>query len=97
MRPGRASLARWKWAGGCAKGYAREAASAALDAAFKRFGVQEVVALTVIGNQASWGLMERLGMRRREDLDYPDARYDPPWRDTIIYAINRAAWEKHHG
>jgi RimJ/RimL family protein N-acetyltransferase len=76
------------------QGYAREAATAALDAAFSRFGAQEVVALTVIGNKASWGLMERLGMRRREDLDYPDARYDPPWRDTIVYSIDRAAWEK---
>lgn len=79
------------------QGYAREAATAALDAAFSRFGAQEVVALTVIGNKASWGLMERLGMRRCEDLDYPDARYDPPWRDTIVYSIDRAAWEKQNG
>ncbi len=79
------------------QGYAREAAIAALDAAFNRFGAQEVVALTVIGNSASWGLMKRLGMRRREDLDYPDARYDPPWRDTVVYSIDRGAWEKQNG
>ena len=75
------------------KGYAKEAALAALDAAFERFGADEVVALTVDGNTASWGLMLRLGMRRREELDYPDARYDPPWRDTIVYSIDRPTWE----
>ena len=41
--------------------------------------------------------MRRLGMRRREELDYPDHRYDPPWRDTIVYSIDRAAWESRDG
>ena len=50
------------------QGYAKEAAIATLDAAFKRFGAEGVVALTVAGNTGSWGLMERLGMRRREEL-----------------------------
>ncbi|MGN3974628.1 GNAT family N-acetyltransferase [Tsuneonella sp. SYSU-LHT278] len=72
------------------RGYAREAASAALDAAFDRFGADEVVALTVDGNEASWGLMKRLGMRRREDLDYVDPRFEPPLRDTIVYSIARS-------
>ena len=75
------------------QGFAREAALAALAAAFERFGADEVVALTVADNRASWGLMLRLGMRRREDLDYSDARYDPPWRDTIVYSIDRPTWE----
>ena len=44
------------------QGYAKEAAHAALDAAFDRFGADEVVAITVIENAASWGLMKRLGM-----------------------------------
>lgn len=74
-------------------GYAREAALASLALAFERFGAEEVVALTVEGNSASWGLMKRLGMRRRVDLDYPDHRYDPPWRDTIVYSIDRPTWE----
>jgi len=74
------------------QGYAREAATAALDLAFDRFGAEEVVALTVEGNAASWGLMHRLGMRLREELDYPDERYDPPWRDTIVYSIDRVTW-----
>ncbi len=73
-------------------GYAKEAARAAMTAGFEQFGAEEIVALTVIENSASWGLMERLGMRRHEELDYPDTRYDPPWRDTIVYSMARTAW-----
>jgi RimJ/RimL family protein N-acetyltransferase len=71
------------------QGYAREAAVAALDAGFGRFGADRIVALTVAGNTASWGLMTRLGLRRRAELDYPDERYAPPLRDTIVYSLAR--------
>ena len=79
------------------QGYAKEAAIAALDAAFDRFGAQEVVALTVEGNTGSWGLMERLGMRRRAELDYDDMRYGPPWRRSIVYSIDRESWRGRDG
>lgn len=79
------------------RGYAKEAAIAALDAAFGRFGAEEVVALTVDGNTASWGLMERLGMRRRQELDYDDPRYERPWRRSIVYSIDREAWKHRDG
>jgi RimJ/RimL family protein N-acetyltransferase len=75
------------------QGFAKEAATAALDAAFDRFGADEVVALTVIENTPSWGLMKRLGMRRREELDYADTRFEPPIRDHIVYSIDRHTWE----
>lgn len=74
------------------QGYAKEAAIAALGAAFDRFGAEEVVALTVADNRESWGLMTRLGMRRRAELDYDDMRYDHPWRRSIVYSVDRAAW-----
>lgn len=75
------------------QGYAKEAAQASLALAFERFGAEEVVALTVQENTASWGLMLRLGMRRRAELDYADDRYEPPWRDAIVYSIDRPTWE----
>ena len=75
------------------QGYAKEAATASLDAAFGRFGAEEVVALTVIENTGSWGLMERLGMRRRPDLDYTDPRVEAPLRDTIVYSIDKTTRE----
>lgn len=74
------------------QGYAREAAAAALDAGFGTFGADEIVALTVIENAPSWGLMKRLGMRRREDLDFVDRRPEAPFRDTIVYSVDRAEW-----
>lgn len=72
------------------QGYAKEAASASLDHAFKELGAERVVALTVAGNTPSWGLMERLGMTRRPDLDYEG----PDWAEgiVIVYVMERAEW-----
>lgn len=72
------------------QGYAKEAAIASLDFAFARLDAPHVVALTVAGNEASWGLMERLGMTRRPDLDYegPDWARGP----VIVYRIERDIW-----
>ena len=72
------------------QGYAKEAAEASLDFAFDRLGAQRVVALTVQGNEASWGLMRRLGMTRRPGLDYAG----PTWADgiVIVYDVKRGEW-----
>ncbi len=75
------------------KGYAKEAAAASLDLAFDRFGAEEVIALTVQGNTGSWGLMLRLGMERREDLDFDNADFDPELPRIIVHAISRESWQ----
>ena len=74
------------------QGYAKEAAAASLDLAFGRFGADEVIALTVQGNTASWGLMLRLGMARRADLDFDSPDFDPENPRIIAYAIARENW-----
>jgi len=74
------------------KGYAREAGEAALVLAFERLGVSRVYAQTSERNVASWRLMERLGMMRREDLDYPDPDYPPQDNPTMVYSLNREHW-----
>lgn len=74
------------------QGIAKEAAIASLDLAFGRFGASHVVALTVQGNKGSWGLMRRLGMTRRVDLDYIDPRFGPELNPTIVYRIDAAEW-----
>ena len=79
------------------QGYAREAATASLDLAFKRFGADEVVALTVARNTASWGLMKRLGMQRREDLDFANADFDPEEPTIIVYSITQREWRVARG
>lgn len=77
------------------KGYAKEAAIASLDLAFEKFRAPHVVALTIAENRASTGLMERLGMIRRSDLDFetPDdwaAQYNP----VIVYRLTREEWSE---
>ena len=74
------------------EGVAKEAAIACLDLAFGRFGAPHVVAFTVPGNRASWGLMERLGMHHRPDLDFTDPRFGPELNPTIVYRIDSADW-----
>lgn len=74
-------------------GYAKEAAAASLDLAFDRYGADEVIALTVQGNTGSWGLMVRLGMERREDLDFDSPDFDPANPQIIAYSIARTAWQ----
>lgn len=72
------------------QGYAKEAATASLDFAFARPEIGRVVALTVEGNRPSWGLMLRLGMVRRPDLDYDTAL----WADgtVIVHEMRRELW-----
>ena len=74
------------------QGIAKEAAIASLDLAFDRFAAPHVVAFTVAGNVGSWGLMKRLGMIRRADLDYHDPRFGPELNPTITYSIDADAW-----
>jgi RimJ/RimL family protein N-acetyltransferase len=77
------------------QGYAKEAAAASLDIAFGRFDADEVIALTLAGNTASWGLMLRLGMERRADIDFDNADFDPAHPRVIVHSITRAARDAH--
>lgn len=76
------------------QGYAKEAANASLELAFDRFDAPRVVAVTAAGNGPSQGLMNRLGMTRREDLDFVDARF-PPESDVnpqVVFVLEPDAW-----
>ena len=74
------------------QGIAKEAAIASLDLAFDRFAAPHVVAMTVPDNVASQGLMERLGMARRADLDFEDTRFGPELNPALIWRIDAADW-----
>lgn len=73
------------------QGYAREAARASLAWGFDRLAVSRIIGLTTPGNTRSWGLMERLGMIRRADLDFdhPALAADDPLRPHIVYEARR--------
>jgi RimJ/RimL family protein N-acetyltransferase len=82
----------WRLRADCwGKGYAREAAQASLDWAWANLDREAVAAITVTDNRRSWGLMERLGMRRDplEDFDHPDLAESDPLRRHIVYRIRR--------
>jgi len=75
-------------------GYAKEAAIASLDLAFDRFAASQVVALTAEQNVTSQGLMKRLGMTRRQDLDYVDTRFPPDsdFNPHVVFSMAAADW-----
>ncbi|TMJ13885.1 MAG: GNAT family N-acetyltransferase [Alphaproteobacteria bacterium] len=74
------------------QGYAKEAAIASLDYAFEKLRAPLVVALTAEGNAESRGLIARLGMARRADLDYVDPDWDEERNPVIVYALRREDW-----
>ena len=53
--------------------------------------------MTVQRNTASWGLMQRLGMRRREDLDFDNAEFDEEDPVIIVYSVDRESWMDQNG
>ncbi len=74
-------------------GYASEAAQAALEFAFTRLGLREVVAIAVPGNQASLRVMQRLGMVRdmAGDFDHPRIEAGHPLRRHVLYRVAATA------
>jgi RimJ/RimL family protein N-acetyltransferase len=79
-------LARPAWG----HGYATEAARAALGFGFGPAGLDEVVAMTAVGNARSRAVMERLGMSRdpREDFEHPGVPPGSPLRPHVLYRIS---------
>lgn len=76
------------------QGYAKEAAVASLDLAFDRFSAPRVVAVTAAQNKPSQGLMKRLGMTRREELDFIDQRFaaDSDVNPQHVFTIKGEDW-----
>ena len=76
------------------QGYATEAASGLLAYVFGSLEIHRVSAGTSAENQASWRVMERLGMRK--EGHFRQAR--PPevsggaWTDTVCYAVLAEEW-----
>lgn len=69
------------------QGYAKEAAQACLHHGFDALLLPRITSFTVARNTRSWGLMERLGMARREDLDFdhPELPAAHPLSRHIVY------------
>jgi RimJ/RimL family protein N-acetyltransferase len=74
------------------RGYAKEAVGEMFRLCFEDLGLRRVVAGCFVGNEPSWRLMERLGMRR-ESLAVRDSLHrSGEWLDGYTYALLREEW-----
>ena len=73
------------------RGYATEAARAALAHGFGELALTEIVSFTVPANGRSRAVMERLGMRRdpAEDFDHPLLPPGHPLQRHVLYRLGR--------
>lgn len=76
-------------------GYATEAARALVDLCFGPLRLRRVVALCFADNEASWRLMERLGMRREQHLVKESLHRSGEWLDAFGYALLAEEWPAH--
>ena len=72
------------------QGYATEAASAAIEDAFLRIGLTDIVAFTALINLASARVMEKLGVARSIEFAPPRVAADNPLRRHFLYRLTRA-------
>jgi RimJ/RimL family protein N-acetyltransferase len=80
-------LARPYWG----RGFATEAARAAIQDGFDRIGLAEIVAFTALPNLPSQRVMERLGMTRSGEFDHPRLPAGHALGRHVLFRLPRAA------
>ena len=73
------------------QGFATEAATAALDVAFRGAGLAEIWSMTAVLNEPSQAVMRRLGMTLYGHFDHPRVEAGHPVRPHVVYRIARPA------
>lgn len=73
-------------------GYATEAVGELLRICFEELGLRRVIAQCFADNDASWRLMERLGMRREEYAVRDSLHRSGEWLDGMSYALLADEW-----
>lgn len=77
------------------RGYASEAADAALRVGFEQVGADEIVAFTATDNVRSRAVMDRLGMAAdAAPFDHPAVPEGHPLRAHVLYRIGRDGWRR---
>lgn len=74
------------------RGYATEAVRAAISVCFDQLGLRRVVANCFADNDASWRLMERVGMRREVHTACESLHRSGQWLDGLGYAMLVDEW-----
>ncbi len=79
------------------KGYATEAALAALAFGFERAELEQIVSFTIPANVRSIAVMERLGMTHdpHDDFDHPGVPSGSPLKRHVLYRIDSEQWGRH--
>jgi RimJ/RimL family protein N-acetyltransferase len=85
-------LAKWAWG----RGYASEAAREALRLGFTTFNLDVIYSWTTRMNHRSEAVMKRIGMQRREDLDFVHPG-TPGWHgaEHLVYSLSREQWQEY--
>jgi len=85
-------LAREHWG----RGFATEAARAALRVGFEQLALPDIVSFTSVLNVRSRAVMERIGMHdTRQDFDHPGVPEGSSLRRHCLYRITRAQWSEN--
>lgn len=74
------------------QGYATEAVGELIRICFEDLGLRRVIALCFADNEASWRLMERVGMRREEHTVRDSLHRSGAWLDGYGYALLAEEW-----
>ena len=75
------------------KGYATEAARAALRIGFDTLGMEEIVSFTSLQNRRSQAVMQKLGMHwNGDEFDHPNVAEGHPLRRHCLYRLSRNEW-----
>ncbi len=76
------------------KGLATEGAKAVLEYAFTVLDLPEIVSFTVVGNQRSRRVMEKIGLRYHPDADFdhPEVPDDSPLKRHVLYRLSKAQY-----
>ena len=69
------------------RGYATEAVREVLHICFRNLGLRRITANCFADNDASWHLMERVGMRREGHAIRESLHRSGQWLDTLTYAL----------
>jgi RimJ/RimL family protein N-acetyltransferase len=74
------------------RGYATEAVRALIRTCFEELGLRRLTANCFAANDASWRLMERVGMRRESYTVRDSLHRSGQWLDGVTYALLADEW-----
>lgn len=78
------------------KGYATEAAKACLAFAFDNLKLNEVYAFASVGNERSWKVMQRIGMKNSgSNFNHPIIPEGHTLSEHVLYKISKKQWEEY--